>query len=94
MGGGHRQISYAYFTAFISLLNNLELVQKLYLACTRRDKTMEVTKGTVVYSIYKENFTPVLFSPLPPAASMDELKTWQIFLFSCMCEGKNYMGRK
>lgn len=45
MGGGHRQISYAYFTAFVSLLNNLELVQKLYLACTRRDKTMEVTKG-------------------------------------------------
>ena len=82
MGGGHRQISYAYFTAFISLLNNLELVQKLYLACTRRDKTMEVTKGTVVYCIYKETYTPILFLPLSPAVSTDELKTWRIFLFS------------
>lgn len=53
MGGGHRQISYAYFTAFVSLLNNLELVQKLYLACTRRDKTMEVTKGNFVERDYK-----------------------------------------
>lgn len=49
VGGGHRQISYAYFTAFVSLLNNLELVQKLYLACTRRDKTMEVTKEEMMY---------------------------------------------
>lgn len=53
MGGGHRQISYAYFTAFVSLLNNLELVQKLYLACTRRDKTMEVTKGNIVECDYQ-----------------------------------------
>ena len=46
MGGErHRQISYAYFTAFISLLNNIELVRRIFLAATRRDTSKEITKG-------------------------------------------------
>jgi hypothetical protein len=47
LGGGerHRQISYAYYTAFISLFNNIELVRRIFLATTRRDTYREVTKG-------------------------------------------------
>ena len=43
--GHHRQISYAYYTAFISLLNNLELVKRIYSAATRRDLTKPLPKG-------------------------------------------------
>ena len=45
--GGERtnHVSYAYFTAFISLLNNVELVRRIFLAATRRDTSKEVTKG-------------------------------------------------
>lgn len=51
MGGGerHRQISYAYFTAFVSLLNNIELVKRIFLAATRRDVHREVTKEELLY---------------------------------------------
>ncbi|XP_076455982.1 electrogenic aspartate/glutamate antiporter SLC25A13, mitochondrial-like isoform X2 [Babylonia areolata] len=45
----HRQISYAYFTAFVSLLNNIELVRRIFLATTRRDTTREVTKEELMY---------------------------------------------
>ncbi|XP_046355558.1 electrogenic aspartate/glutamate antiporter SLC25A13, mitochondrial-like isoform X1 [Haliotis cracherodii] len=48
-GEKHRQISYAYFTAFISLLNNLELVKRIYLAATRRDPNKEITKEELMY---------------------------------------------
>ncbi|XP_050406141.1 electrogenic aspartate/glutamate antiporter SLC25A13, mitochondrial [Patella vulgata] len=48
-GEKHRQISYAYFTAFISLLNNLELVKKIYLAATRRDMNKAITKEEMLY---------------------------------------------
>ena len=61
MGGErHRQISYAYFTAFISLLNNIELVRRIFLAATRRDTSKEITKGaaslTVEYSELIEDY--------------------------------------
>lgn len=44
-GERHRQVSYTYFIAFISLLNNMELVKKVYLAASQKDFTREVTKG-------------------------------------------------
>ncbi|CAG5126261.1 unnamed protein product [Candidula unifasciata] len=50
MGEGHqRQISYAYFTAFISLLNNIELVKRIYLGATRRDTTKPLPKEEFLY---------------------------------------------
>ncbi|XP_076092098.1 electrogenic aspartate/glutamate antiporter SLC25A13, mitochondrial-like isoform X1 [Mytilus galloprovincialis] len=48
-GGGHRHVSYAYFSAFVSLLNNMELVKKLYLAITRGNRNVEVTKEEMLY---------------------------------------------
>ena len=52
MGGErHRQISYAYFTAFISLLNNIELVRRIFLAATRRDTSKEITKGAASLAV-------------------------------------------
>ncbi|GFR64060.1 calcium-binding mitochondrial carrier protein Aralar1, partial [Elysia marginata] len=47
--GHHRQISYAYYTAFISLLNNLELVKRIYTAATRRDLTKPLAKDELMY---------------------------------------------
>ena len=53
MGGErHRQISYAYFTAFISLLNNIELVRRIFLAATRRDTSREITKGAASLTVH------------------------------------------
>ncbi|XP_041371457.1 calcium-binding mitochondrial carrier protein Aralar2-like [Gigantopelta aegis] len=50
MGGEkQRQISYAYFSGFISLINNLELVKKIYMAVTRRDETKMITKEELLY---------------------------------------------
>ncbi|ESO94306.1 hypothetical protein LOTGIDRAFT_232539 [Lottia gigantea] len=48
-GETHRSISYAYFNAFIYLLNNLELVKKIYLSATRRDEHKEITKEELLY---------------------------------------------
>ncbi|KAK3106010.1 hypothetical protein FSP39_010838 [Pinctada imbricata] len=48
-GERHRRISYSYFTAFISLLNNMELIKKIYMSITRRDKSQEVTKEEMLY---------------------------------------------
>ncbi|KAL8561913.1 hypothetical protein ACOMHN_046703 [Nucella lapillus] len=53
----HRKISYAYFTAFISLLNNIELVRRIFLAATRRDTTREVTKEELMYQA--QEFTQI-----------------------------------
>ncbi|PVD37264.1 hypothetical protein C0Q70_04261 [Pomacea canaliculata] len=49
--GGKRQmqISYAYFTAFVSLLNNVELFRRIFLAATRRDVNKMVTKEELLY---------------------------------------------
>uniref|UniRef100_A0A0L8HTP6 EF-hand domain-containing protein n=1 Tax=Octopus bimaculoides TaxID=37653 RepID=A0A0L8HTP6_OCTBM len=48
-GERHRQVSYTYFIAFISLLNNMELVKKVYLAASQKDFTREVTKEELLY---------------------------------------------
>ncbi|XP_055859590.1 electrogenic aspartate/glutamate antiporter SLC25A13, mitochondrial-like isoform X2 [Biomphalaria glabrata] len=50
LGEGHqRQISYAYYTAFISLLNNMELCKRIYLSATRRDETQPLSKEEFLY---------------------------------------------
>lgn len=38
-------ISYTYFTAFIYLLKNMELIKKIYLTCANDSHTKEVTQG-------------------------------------------------
>ena len=43
--GGTNIVSYPYFVAFISLLNNIELIKKIYLNATNGSRTIEITKG-------------------------------------------------
>lgn len=42
--GGHK-VSFPYFMAFNSLLNNMELVKRIYLNATNGHKDLELTKG-------------------------------------------------
>ena len=42
--GASSKVSYAYFVAFISLLNNMELIKKIYLQATSNHHTVEVTQ--------------------------------------------------
>lgn len=42
--GTGSKVSYAYFTAFISLLNNIELIKKIYLQATSNRYDQEVTR--------------------------------------------------
>jgi len=42
--GASSKVSYAYFVAFISLLNNMELIKKIYLQATMNRYDVEVTK--------------------------------------------------
>jgi len=48
--GGQQHVSYAYFTAFIRLLTNIDLVKKIYLSATNGSRTSEVTKEEFLYS--------------------------------------------
>ncbi len=43
-GPNGNQVSYAYFVAFISLLNNTELIKRVYLNSTQGSRTEAVTK--------------------------------------------------
>jgi len=38
-------VSYPYFMAFISLLNNMELLKQIYKMATKRSSVTELTKG-------------------------------------------------
>lgn len=49
VGDFHKKISYAYFTGFISLLNNMELIKKIFLGATKRDKRAACTKEQLMY---------------------------------------------
>ena len=46
--GAGSKVSYAYFVAFISLLNNMELIKKIYLQATSNKFDIEVTKGIIL----------------------------------------------
>ncbi|KAL3210654.1 hypothetical protein MRX96_036938, partial [Rhipicephalus microplus] len=47
--GGH-QVTFPYFMAFNSLLNNMELVKKIYLNFTKGNSSLEVTKEEFLYA--------------------------------------------
>ena len=47
---GGQRVSYAYFTAFLSLLANMELIKKVYLNATNGSRTLEITKEEFLYS--------------------------------------------
>lgn len=47
-GEKQRQVSYAYFMAFISLLTNVELIKKIYLVASENNPKKEVTKGRLM----------------------------------------------
>ena len=42
---GSHQVTYPYFTAFINLLNNMELVKRIYTSATKGNTARELTKG-------------------------------------------------
>ncbi|CAG0896588.1 unnamed protein product [Darwinula stevensoni] len=48
-GLGGRPVSFPYFVAFISLLQNMELIKKIYLNATVGDRLAEVTKGDILH---------------------------------------------
>lgn len=45
-GGTSHMVSFSYFTAFNSLLNNMELIRKIYSTIAGTHKDTLVTKGT------------------------------------------------
>lgn len=47
---GGQRVSYAYFTAFLSLLSNMELIKKVYLNATNGSRSLEITKEEFLYS--------------------------------------------
>uniref|UniRef100_A0A1B6EFM0 EF-hand domain-containing protein n=1 Tax=Clastoptera arizonana TaxID=38151 RepID=A0A1B6EFM0_9HEMI len=47
--GGHK-VSFPYFMAFASLLNNMELVKRIYLNATSGHRNQEITKEEFLYS--------------------------------------------
>merc|ERR1712088_50554 len=47
---GGQRVSYAYFTAFLSLLSNMELIKKVYLNATNGSRSIEITKEEFLYS--------------------------------------------
>lgn len=46
--GGQSKVSFPYFMAFNSLLNNMELIKRIYLNATNGHRYQEVTKGRSV----------------------------------------------
>ncbi|KAL3837138.1 hypothetical protein ACJMK2_022516 [Sinanodonta woodiana] len=67
----HKQISYGYFTAFISLFNNMELVKKIYLAATGRDHKKECSKEEMMYQAQEfAQITPLEIDILFQMASL------------------------
>jgi len=47
---GGQRVSFAYFTAFLSLLSNMELIKKVYLNATNGSRSLEITKEEFLYS--------------------------------------------
>ena len=47
-GKGTKQVSYQFFTAFISLLNNMELVKRIFTSAAKGQVNTELTKGSLV----------------------------------------------
>lgn len=43
--GGAQHVSFPYFMAFITLLNNMELVKRIYLNASNENHNREITKG-------------------------------------------------
>lgn len=43
--GGAQHVSFPYFMAFITLLNNMELVKRIYLNASNEHRNREITKG-------------------------------------------------
>ena len=44
-GGKSKSVSYPYFMAFISLLNNMELLKQIFESAAKRSSVSELTKG-------------------------------------------------
>lgn len=47
---GERKISFPYYMAFNSLLNNMELIKRVYLNASNGHRTQEVTKEEFLHS--------------------------------------------
>jgi len=53
VGQSGRKVSFPYFMAFNSLLNNMELIKRIYLNATNGHRYQEVTKG-ILKKIYSK----------------------------------------
>uniref|UniRef100_A0A672T4V5 Solute carrier family 25 member 13 n=1 Tax=Sinocyclocheilus grahami TaxID=75366 RepID=A0A672T4V5_SINGR len=54
-GSTSHQVSFSYFNGFNSLLNNMELIRKIYTTLAGNRKDVEVTKGYTVHLTQKRN---------------------------------------
>lgn len=50
---GMKQVSYPYFIAFISLLNNMELVKQIYTSAAKNNLDLELTKEEILHEAQK-----------------------------------------
>jgi len=61
-GQGGKRVSFPYFMAFNSLLNNMELIKRIYLNATNGNRNQEVTKGMLSAAVMCQfsfpHFTP------------------------------------
>ncbi|CAG0904280.1 unnamed protein product [Cyprideis torosa] len=48
LGNGSPRVSYPYFTAFISLLKNMELMKKIFLACSHGNRQAAMTRDALL----------------------------------------------
>jgi hypothetical protein len=53
-GQGGKRVSFPYFMAFNYLLNNMELIKRIYLNATNGNRNQEVTKGVLISTIIWE----------------------------------------
>jgi len=51
-GKGTKNVSYPYFIAFISLLNNMELLKQIISSATADKDSHEVTKGVACFKSF------------------------------------------
>lgn len=52
-GQSGRKVSFPYFMAFNSLLNNMELIKRIYLNATNGHRYQEVTKGNLKKNVHR-----------------------------------------
>jgi len=86
-------ITYPYFVAFTYLLNNMELIKKIYLTCSKENPNKEVTKGQFLREAQQfSQITPceihILFSLIKGFRSDEKITLREIEKISPLAENQ------